>query len=190
MKHQIFFTVVIVILLYNSSSLALDQMGPPVATLSKGDLHLGIDYSYSDLDFDVSGPVSGAPLYDKALGDAEIHKAFFHFGYGVTDNLELILRVGGAQMEVNGDEEDIVGFNFFDDDSGLNFAFGVGIKLTFYETEKLKCGALYSFSYIDFDDFPELNVVVQGTPLSFTPEIRLTENQIALGIDYHLMENL
>ena len=107
-KRILFLAVVIVVGLCASSALALDPMGPPVAGLKEGQVSAGLDYAFSEADLEFDGEfdmfLDGFdpfdPITDKLTFEAvEMHKAYLTIGYGLADNIEAFLRIGGARAE-------------------------------------------------------------------------------------------
>lgn len=145
----------IVLVLAGSPALALDPMGPPSSALWKGDYRLGLDYSFSEMDFElVNGTLTGVgDIVDWSLKDFEAHRAYASLGYGLSANWEGFLRLGGAKGTF-GDAILDSGEEF---DGGLDFAVGAGIKATFYENDLWRLGALLQASYSEFDGALELS---------------------------------
>ena len=216
--------VVMVVGLCASSALALDPMGPPTAGLKAGQLSAGLDYAFSeaDLEFDGKFDIYGyeligpdwQPLYPCAIEDkltfeaVEMHKAYLTIGYGIQDNWEAFLRIGGAraeaqkptraiyaEMEDNGDYYDV---DIYEDgpchDFDSGFAVGLGTKATLYEEGALKIGVLGQASWTEMD----IRVKYQGVidddywgidglwAVPVEGDLELWEIQIAVGATYEL----
>ncbi|MHC4627388.1 MAG: hypothetical protein ACYTDV_10450, partial [Planctomycetota bacterium] len=146
----------LVIALSNSSALALDPMGPPVAGLEEGQFKAGVDFSYSKMDLELtdgtfveyldgvlsdSGEATSFPLKD-----FKASKAYANLGYGFADNCEGFLRVGGTKSTF----DDSIWLDSEEFDSGNNLAVGGGIKATFFEEEGLKLGVLLQGSWAEY----------------------------------------
>ena len=174
------------------AAFALSPMGPPASSLKEEDFRIGADYSYSEMDlelndgkyveyldgwFDASGPES-----DLKLKDVETNTVYVNIGYGATDFLEIFLRLGGTNAEFSGSTFWPSGEEF---DSNADFAFGGGIKATFYEEGRLKLGGLLQADWSDLDgairpkEWPVADVTV---------EFDITQIQIAVGPSYELTE--
>ncbi|MBN2591242.1 MAG: hypothetical protein JXA96_15365 [Sedimentisphaerales bacterium] len=176
----------------NSQVFAMDIMGPPTAEHEQGWFDIGIEYSHTKMDIDLYNGyytdfLDGA-LYD--WGDAQeitfkdlkINRTYVRFGYGITDNAEVFLRLGGLNAKF-GDTiwEDSEKFS-----SSAELAAGAGVKLTFYDEGNLKLGGLFQFSTASFDGQLE-------SPNWLTSdfvEVEMTEVQIALGASCKCNENL
>jgi hypothetical protein len=171
---------------FGKLALALDPMGPPAAGLEEGQARVGIDYSYSKMDVELSDGtwiefLDGAFLdageaTSFTLKDFKANKAYVNLGYGFAYNCEAFLRVGGTNSEFgdslweDGEE--------FDSDSEL--AVGGGIRATFLEEGGLKLGALLQASWAEYHGMLD-------APLWAAPdfvELEIAEVQLAVGASY------
>jgi len=170
----------------DSSAFALDPMGPPTAGLEQGQFRAGVDYSYSKMDIELTDGTFveylDGVLFDSGeattftLKDFKASKAYVNLGYGLADNCEAFLRVGGTQGRF-GDSIWIDSEQF---DSGSDLAVGGGIKATFFEEGGLKLGALLQGSWAEYQgqlDSPN------WTGPDFV-EIDMAEFQMAVGASY------
>ena len=183
-----------IICLSGPAAFALGTMGPPTAGLKQEDFKIGADYSHSKMDlefnegtyveyldgwFDASGTKS-----DLKLKDIKINTVYVNIGYGVTDNFEVFLRLGGTNAKFGGSTFWPSGDEF---DSNTDFAIGGGIKATFYEEDKLKIGGLIQVGWSELDgairpkEWPVADDTVQ---------FDLTHVQIAVGPSYELTERV
>lgn len=168
------------------TALALDPMGPPGSALQAGEYKATLDYSFSEMDFELTDGKwtdlldgvfndSGAAI-SLTIKDFETHRAYAGLGYGIFDNWEVFLRVGGAKATF-GDSLWEGGEDF---DGNIDFAAGAGIRATFFEVGDLLLGGLLQASYAEFDG--ELDG--PGWPSSDFVEVKITEAQLALGATY------
>ena len=181
------------------AAFALDTMGLPAAGLRQDEYRLGIDYSYSKMDLELSEGKffdhifhfdyleSSGPLNTKILKDFTINRGYVNLGYGITDMSEVFLRVGGAAAEF----EDSLwegGEKFI---GNMDFTVGGGLKATFYQDDTLKIGGLCQISWTQFDgilkpdDWPTYDY-----PGADNIKIEITEIQIAIGPAYEIEENV
>ena len=172
--------------LYASEVFALDPMGPPTAGLKQGQLKIGIDYSYSTTDLELSEgqwiEYLDGLFYDSGeavsftLKDFKVNKGYANLGYGIADNCEAFLRLGGADAEF-GDSlwEDNEKF-----DSDADLAIGGGIKATFFEEYNLKLGGLFQANWAEFDG----KLIAPHWAAPDLVGIDMTEVQIAVGATY------
>jgi opacity protein-like surface antigen len=172
------------------ATFAMGLMGPPASELKQEDFKIGADYSYSKMDlefndgkyveyldgwFDVSGPQP-----DLKLKNIKINTVYVNLGYGVTNNFEVFLRLGGTNAKFSGSTFWPTGENF---DSNTDFAIGGGIKATLYEEGRLKIGGLIQADWSDLDgairpkEWPVADDTVQ---------FDITQVRIAAGPSYEL----
>lgn len=222
MRKAIFIIFSLFVLLSSRSVvLALDPMGPPVAGLKKGRFGAGAEYSNSTMDVKLNegkgnwrryqdgvliGSASGElPSY--VIKNLSLNKAYANLGYGITDNWEIFLRLGAADIDYEyKDELTLSGFKLFptgkDENGDSGFAIGFGSKATFYEKDKLRLGGLFQISWAQSDgkqtgiygDCPDCDAVwpawEQPKLWSNYVDVEITEIQIALGPTYQLMEKV
>jgi hypothetical protein len=185
---------IIVLCFCCSASFALEPLGSASDKLQKGQFGIGVDYSDSDMDFKAKGR-SNLAIYNVTIGSlvgtlsekqrldldgVEVHKAYANLGYGITDNLEVFLRLGAADAD-------------WKDDGDTHFSFGLRTGVTFYKKDALQLSALaqYSWAQSEFDSLP-LTTVVGGTPypLLMSGKLSLHEIQIAMGPTYELTDGI
>lgn len=176
----------VIVGLGDSSAFALDQMGPPVAGLKQGQFKAGVDYSYSEMDLELTDGIFVEYL-DGALSDTgeattftlkdfKAGKVYVNLGYGFADNCEAFLRVGGTKGKFG----DSIWLDSEQFDSGSNLAVGGGVKATFFEEGGLKLGALIQGSWAQYQG--ELDSPNWTGP-DFV-DIDIAEFQIAVGASY------
>jgi len=213
MGKKMLLLVVLVAVCLCGSALALDPMGPPVAGLTKGQWSVGLDYAFSETDLDFDGSFDfyvylDYPIYDyyyvtdiedKLTFEAvEMHKGYLNIGYGVTDNVEAFLRIGGARAETIKPNRDIYDGGMWIHEDGpvhdfdAGFAVGFGGKATLYEDGPLKMGVLGQASWTELD----VRVKYQGMAATgpvygqwevpCEGELEFWEVQIAAGASYEL----
>ncbi|HPS55319.1 MAG TPA: hypothetical protein PLP05_06965 [Sedimentisphaerales bacterium] len=201
MRKQINFAVALVMAFgcFCSTALALDFMGPPSAELKKGQISLGADYSDTRMNLGLDHGVINESLYQHGalassttstvssftLKRLKMHKLYANIGYGITDNWETFIRLGGMNTEFSG--------NFFPGSTGsqsrnfngdTGFAIGFGTKVTFYEKDKLKLGALFQMSWASS------HATASGVDYRESVDLDIVEMQIALGATYQLTEKI
>lgn len=176
----------------SSSAFALDPMGPPVAGLKQGQFKAGVDYSYSKMDLELTNGTFveflDGVLFDTGeattftLKDFKASKVYVNLGYGFADNCEAFLRVGGTEGKFG----DSIWMDSEQFDGGSDLAVGGGIKVTFFEEDGLKVGALAQGSWAQYHgqmDSPN------WTGPDFV-EIDMAEFQIAVGASYTWDESI
>ncbi len=140
MKKKLLIVAIVVGLC--GTALALDPMGPPAAGLSQGQWSAGLEYSNSEMS------IVALSKYRNQEHELQIHKIYGRVGYGIADNWEGFLRLGGAQMDYYRQK-----WGYVVEGAGdYGLAFGGGIKTTFHEqAPDLKWGALAQYSWFEFD---------------------------------------
>ncbi|OHB64168.1 MAG: hypothetical protein A2168_05295 [Planctomycetes bacterium RBG_13_50_24] len=151
--------LMLIVIGFCSSGALATTMGPPVAGLDAGQFSIGLDYSTNDIGVDIDGKETslyGMKIYlgDEKTADKEVTEGpekfklsdeidsdmvFANLGYGVSDKLEVFLRLGAADIDM------------IDMDGGDDFAYGFGAKATFYEEGKVKLGALFQMTWASAD---------------------------------------
>jgi hypothetical protein len=125
--------VLVVVGLCSTVALALDPMGPPTAGLKQGQFEGSLEYSYSNMDLMVEG---------YKLRNVNVNKGYANLGYGIADNWEAFIRLGGAEADFKDD-----GMKYNGD---IGFAYGFGTKATLYQqSPELKWGGLFQMSWAD-----------------------------------------
>jgi len=161
MKKSLYLLSVVVSGLLSSSALALTPIGPPVATLKRGQFATGFSYSHSK--FDIEGTVLGLSL---TIEDVEVETYMVNLLFGLDESFELQFDLGASMGEYD------------EFGSSGDFAGGFGLKTTFAEQDKVKWGAAFMMHWYEANG----SGVTLGIP--WTEEDDWTEIQIALGPSY------
>jgi hypothetical protein len=115
-----------------------------------------------------------------SLDGVKVQKAYANLGYGITDSLEVFLRLGAANAE-------------WRDDGDTHFSFGLRTGITLYQKDALKLSALAQYSWAEsgFDSLP-LTTVVGGIsyPMLMSGSLNMQELQIAIGPTYELTKDI
>jgi hypothetical protein len=121
-------TMGIVLFFLTSSAFAL--IGPPTASLDKGQWGAGANYRYTSQDLD--------QIKGHGYEDFNINRYYGQLGYGLADNWELYGQLGMADIKLNIIEinDEVNGYNFDND-----ILYGLGTKYTFAKKEKADWGA-------------------------------------------------
>ncbi len=202
--------MLIVVGLCSSGALAT-TMGPPAASLETGKYGVGLEYSNSEIGIDVDSERTSLTLQAVYLNDVrqpgldkefqvdpeklkfkekfESNMIFANLGYGVSDKLEVFLRLGMADFDAN------------DMDGNGEFAYGLGARATFYEEGNLKLGALLQMTWTKANgDFNEQKRIVvkdafgndeinETIGTTSTWEIDYYQLKFAVGPTYKLTED-
>lgn len=176
----------LVFILGTSTAFALDPMGPPAAGLAEGQVKIGIDYSHSKMDLELSAG-TWIEFLDGATFDAgeavpftlknfKAHRTYANIGFGASDRIEAFIRIGGTEGRF-GDSvwEDQERF-----ESSNDLAVGGGIKATFYDDGALQVGGLFQGSWAEYNG----TLCSPNWSSADRVEIDLAQIQIALGATY------
>jgi len=174
----------------SSACFALDLMGPPASGVRQGQFHIGADYSYSQMDLELKDGIwieyldgvfnDAGDATSFILKDFETAKLYANLGYGIADNWDVFVRLGGTDAQF-GDSiwQDQERF-----DSGAQMAIGAGVKATFYEEGNLKLGALLQVSWAEFDG----ELKAPHWTAADSVEMDITEIQVAVGPTYRFTD--
>ena len=154
--------VLVVVGLCSTVALALDPMGPPTAGLKQGQWSIGLEYSYSNMDLSVEG---------SKLENVKMNKGYANLGYGIANNWEAFIRLGGAEADFKVPDE-------FKYNGDIGFAYGFGTKVTLWEqSPELKWGGLFQMSWADLSGTAE----EIGGPGKEGVDLNAREIQIGVG---------
>jgi hypothetical protein len=176
MEKKVLLLGVVVVGVLCSAAFALAPMGPPIATLKQGQWSAAGEYGYSkmDLQADVKWSASGPGLAESGkesttVKDFKSSMFFANLGYGVSDNWEAFLRLGAADVKMQG------GF-----DGGYGFAWGFGTKVTFLKQDSITWGGLFQMTWFNPGD-DKMTDDVNDVLVSGNAEVNWWEMQIAVG---------
>lgn len=169
MNRKKFFFLVLLLGVLVPTAFGLDIMGPPTATLKKGQFASGFEYFYSRMDVEISSAVVAGVAFpgNVTLDDFESNRYYAHLAYGLADNWEVFGRIGTGEAKV--------------DDNGLifngrnKFAGNVGTRITFQQDDNISWGALGQMSWLNSDG----SHTVSGTTVDY--EVDAQEIQFAVG---------
>jgi len=178
--------VLVLVGLCSAVALAMDPMGPPTAEIGKGKWSIGPMYSYSEMDIErqqVGGSWgSNNPRTETKI---KVHKAFANLGYGLADNVDAFVRLGVANLHVDG----LIGGGHWKGGEGdWNFIWGGGVKATLVEAPDVSWGFLVQFSEGDLGGDEKGQGDEEGNKATY--EVQLHEMQIAFGPTWKAAEGL
>jgi hypothetical protein len=191
-KSPIVVLVFLTTCLYSLQAYSLDLMGPPAAELEQGVFEAGIEFTNSKMDIELINGfyddfLDGAWLesgeaVDVTLKDLKINRTYAKLGYGIFDNVEIFLRLGGLNARFG----DSIWLDSEKFESGAELAGGAGMKLTFFQVEGLKLGGLFQFSASSLDG----QLKSPSWPASDFVEVNMSEVQLAVGASFQCNEFL
>jgi hypothetical protein len=143
--------VILIVITLGVDALAIDFMGPPTASLKRGQSKIGYTYHQSESDILFNNiELNGV---DAGLGEVEINgikttRNYFTYNYGVeTDRMEIYGFLGVADIkegELFGEDLEYSG--------GNDFACGGGIKITTNIYDNADWGILAQASWLRSED--------------------------------------
>ena len=116
------------------------------------------------------------------LKDFQSSRIYANLGYGITDNLDVFVRLGGTDAQFG----DSIWQDHEEFDSGAQMAIGGGVRVTFYEEGNLKLGALLQAGWAEYDGQLKAPHWTSGDSV----EMDITEIQVAVGATCRLTDQL
>lgn len=163
-------------LLLTPAARAAGPMGPPAASLAKGQLGTGIEYSYGELALDLSSGQdnTGAALAGFRVDPFTTHTINATVGYGLLDQWEIGVKAGAiwGDWDLNDNE--------FEGDAGPYL--GGFTQGTFYRNEKLEVGGVF---HVDWNRTSGDN---QGPGWTGDTEVEFVHLRLAIGPKYTFCE--
>lgn len=182
MKNRILILCVVLVVMCSSTALALDPMGPPKASLQKGQWSAGVDYSFSDMTIQRTTASWTSSTKNVAEID-ELHKVYATIGHGLNDNVEGYVRIGVGSPEV----DRLGGSTEWKSDGGdWDALWGLGVKVTLSENDNLTWGFLAQYNSAELSaDQAEI-----GGPDEQSIDLDISELQIAFGPTAKVMDQV
>lgn len=130
--------ILIVIGMLSPAAMALDLLGAPMAGLDQGQWLFGAEYSFSNMDVEVSGPLAG--LNGDSEIDLDTNKYFARIAYGLSGDWEIfgLLGMADADFEADAGGEDFNG--------STEFAYGIGTKKTLAQNDNTTWGVIFQYT--------------------------------------------
>jgi len=150
------------------TSLAINAIGPPIATLKKDQFANGFDYSFTEVDVEVSGYG-----LSKTVDDVEFKAYLTKIGYGITHNWDVFGHLGFADIEADTD------LGKFDDSRTFNIGFRT--RATIIEEQPVPWGLAFQANWLQ-----EAKDKWTIGPYSGSGEVDIWELQIAVGPTYKI----
>ena len=153
MKQIVIILSLLFLLVLNVNVFALGNLGTPTAELETGQLSVGGDYTYTEMELDVGNmtyfhSIDGWTTTAFEFDKVKTNLYYATFKYGLTDNWELFGRLGASDIEFKSRwPQDSPTWIKRDFDS--DFFWGVGTKYTFYKQDKVSWGAAVQMSMVD-----------------------------------------
>lgn len=137
--------VVGMVLCLCGSVLAMDFMGPPTATLKRGQWKTDFTYFYSETDIELTD----IRLFDFNFGDLdaddlEVNRYYANFTYGLDERVEVYAKIGGIDAEY---DDDVLSFS-----GDTELTYGWGARVTTNKSKEVDWGVGFLMSWFDGDD--------------------------------------
>lgn len=148
-----------------ATALATAPLGPPTASLQKGQFAIALEYAYTSTDMDLS---SGTE--DDTVEGVRSNTMLAQPAYGLTDNWEVYALLGAADLR-----EGHLECNY-------EFAYGFGTKTTFYQDPNTAWGILFEIGWRKANDDGILDLTgLNMSKASYSAEFEYHEITVAIG---------
>jgi hypothetical protein len=171
MKKKVSILAITVVALFLCGSAhGLDYMGPPVASLKRGQFKAGVDLAAGVMDLEIEG--LGVT---HTLKDVRSRRYLGSLSYGLADEWEAFVRLGADDVKAAG------GF-----EGNPEFAYGLGTKITLAGDNTLNWGALLQLGRTKSKSFYSEAIPGFFFPISGDAEMDWYEVQLAAGGNYDM----
>jgi hypothetical protein len=167
MKKALVALCVLAMLATVSTSAFAERWGTPGASLAKGQSSVGLEYNYIESTVDVSVPDAVAIPIPGINGEHQVaqNQLLVRVGYGLTDQLEAFIKLGGTSTTVadaflsGGGWEGPGTLELNDDLVGeMEFTIVGGLDFTVLQSGDFRLGANGQISYYTVNDTDEARV--------------------------------
>lgn len=149
MKKSLVAVVVLVLVAGLSTSAFAERWGKPGANLEKGQSSLGLEYTYTEAEWDLRPPVDSAQMAEEQAG---LNQLLVRLGYGLTEDLEAFVKIGGTSTDLTDIFYDAQGCRNDHLQSNMEFTIVAGLACTILEQDNFRLGAVGQLTYFEFDD--------------------------------------
>jgi hypothetical protein len=171
MKKKVSFLVNTVVTLFLCGSAhGLDYMGPPAASLKRGQFKAGVDLAAGVMDLEMS--INGLT---HTLKDVRSRRYLASLSYGLADEWEAFVRLGADDVKSEG------GF-----EGNPEFAYGLGTKVTLAGDNTLNWGVLLQLGRTKSKSLYSESIPGIIFPVSGDTEMDWYEVQAAWGGNYDM----
>jgi hypothetical protein len=152
------------------SAYGLDYMGPPVASLKRGQFKTGVDLAIGEMDLEME-----FPGIIHTLKNVRSRRYLGSLSYGLADEWEVFVRLGADDVEASG------GFS-----GNPEFAYGLGTKFTLAGDNTLNWGVLLQLGRTKSESLYSESIPGFFVPVSGDTEMDWYEFQLAWGGNYDM----
>jgi hypothetical protein len=171
MKKEVsFLAICLFTLSLCGSAYGLDYMGPPVASLKRGQFKTGVDLAIGEMDLEIE-----RLGITHTLKDVRSRRYLGVLSYGLADEWEAFVRLGAGDVKASG------GF-----EGNPEFAYGLGTKITLAGDKTLNWGALLQLGRGKSKSYYSESVPGFITPVTGDTEMDWYEVQAAWGGNYDM----
>lgn len=150
MKKSLVVVVVLVLVAGLSTSAFAERWGKPGANLEKGQSSLGLEYNYIEAEWDLQPPAYTSCY--KAEEQAALNQLLVRVGYGLTEDLEAFIKIGGTSTDLTDIFHGSEGCRNDHLQSNMEFTIVGGLAWTILEKDNFRLGAVGQLTYFEFDD--------------------------------------
>ena len=142
---------VLAVLVLLCSSAFGERFGKPGASLAKGQWSLGLEYNYIETEVDLQTPQNWVVAQ---LGEeqAVLNQVLVVAGYGLTDSLQAILKIGGTSVVVQDAFFDDFGNRNENFDGDMEFTIAGGLAYTILKDGNFTLGVNGALSWFQTND--------------------------------------
>jgi len=151
MKKSVAVLAVLVLLAGLSTSVFAERFGTPGSSLAKGQWSIGLEYNYIEEEIDLQTPQG---WFVAQLGEEQAvrNQLLVRAGYGLTDKLEAVLKMGGTSSNISDVFLDNA-FNWNEDlDGDMEFTIVGGLNYTILQDGNFTLGVNGTLSYFTLND--------------------------------------
>jgi len=151
MKKSLAVLAVLVLVAGLSTSAVAERFGKPGATLAKGQWSIGLEYDYIEEEIDLQTPQG---WFVMQLGEEQAvrNQVLVRLGYGLTDKLEAVIKMGGTSSNISDVFlDDVANFNE-DLDGDMEFTIVGGLNYTILQEGNFTLGVNGTLSWFQLND--------------------------------------
>ena len=151
MRKSLAVLVVLVLLAGLSTSVFAERFGTPGSSLAKGQWSIGLEYNYIEEEIDLQTP-QGWLVMQLGEEQAVRNQLLVRVGYGLTDKLEAVLKMGGTSSNISDVFlDDVLNWNE-DLDGDMEFTIVGGLNYTILQDGNFTLGVNGTLSYFSLND--------------------------------------
>ena len=158
MKKSLAVLAVLVLVVGLSTSVFAERFGTPGSSLAKGQWSIGLEYNYIEEEIDLQTPQG---WFVMQLGEEQAvrNQILVRAGYGLTDKLEAVLKMGGTSSNISDVFlDDFLNWNE-DLDGDMEFTIVGGLNYTILQEGNFTLGVNGTLSWFQLNDDNESRAV-------------------------------